>query len=304
MTVTDLRGRQLHLPERPTRIVCLIESALSGLYMLGAGERVIAVSRNVYEGENADWYGRIDPRLAARALPTPGNWDFVSLEAVLALCPDLVIIWSEHSETIAALEARGIPVFGVFIAGLADLEQEMLALGQVTGRETRAAELIAASRAALVEVADRVAVPPPQPRPSVYFMWAQGRLETSCGGSMVDAVITAAGGRNVCGHLPAEHRTVNLEQLIAWDPDLILMWPNPALTPAALRADRQLQALRAVREGRVYALPSPFLCDLWTLKLPYAVRQLAAWLYPSRFEVWDAGQVGNAILRDLYGIDG
>ncbi len=49
--VHDFRGRATNLPKPAQRVVCLIESALSGLYMLGAQDKVVAVSTNVYQEE-------------------------------------------------------------------------------------------------------------------------------------------------------------------------------------------------------------------------------------------------------------
>lgn len=300
VSVTDFRGKVLRFAQRPRRILCLIESAVSGFYMLGTGERLVGVPRNLYDEPLFTRYAGLDPRIAARALPSPGSWDFVSLEGVMALRPDLVVIWSHQTESIAALESHGIPVFGVFITSIADVEREMNALGALTGTESRAAELIAASRTRTQAIQERVASIPPAGRPTVYFMWSQGQLDTSCGGSTVDALIALSGGRNVCAGIAAEHATLHLEQLIAWDPQVILMWPNPRLTPAQLRADPQWQRLSAVRSGRVHQLPEVFLCDLWTLKYQYAATLVAAWLHPDRFADLAPEEEAERLLDHLY----
>ena len=59
----------------------------------------------------------MDERIKDKNLPAPGNWDFVNMESVVALKPDLVILWSNQTESIGSLEERGIPVYGVFIKG-------------------------------------------------------------------------------------------------------------------------------------------------------------------------------------------
>ena len=133
ISVKDFRGKELHFTRPPERIVCLIESALSGLYMLGAESRVIGVSSNVYQEPLYAWYAAMDARIRAKQLPVPGNWDFVSIESIVALQPDLVILWSQQTESISALEERGIAVFGVFINSREDVYREMLMLGQLTG---------------------------------------------------------------------------------------------------------------------------------------------------------------------------
>lgn len=223
MTVTDCRGRTLTFMKPVSRIVCLIESALSGLYMLGAEDRVVGISANVYQEPVFSYYARLDDRIASRTLPAPGNWDFISVERILALNPEVIILWAQQTEAIAALESRGIPVFGVFLATLADVEREIRELARLTGTETRAAELLSWSREELAGISSRLAGLTPEERPRVNFMWAQSSLETSGGTSTVQDLIELAGGRNLFAHLPLEHLRVKQEQLLAADPEVIIM---------------------------------------------------------------------------------
>ena len=122
---TDFRGKTIQVKKPVNRIVCLIESALSGLYMLGAGEKVVGISTNIYSGNVFPYYGELDERIRTRKLPAPGNWDFVNIESVISLKPDLVIIWAHQTESIKALEERGIPVFGVFMEKKEDVYAEI-----------------------------------------------------------------------------------------------------------------------------------------------------------------------------------
>ncbi|MFH1028916.1 MAG: ABC transporter substrate-binding protein [Pseudomonadota bacterium] len=301
VTVTDFRGKQITLKKPATRIVCLIESALSGLYMLGAEQQVVAVSANIYNDSVNRWYAALDDRIKQKKLPTPGNWDFVSIESVVALKPDLVIIWSQQAESIAALESRGIPVYGVFLSGMEDTYKEMRDLGVLTGREKRAGEVATYTRDEVNRFASRVAAIPAGKRPNVYYMWAQGNLETSCGGSTVNDLINLAGGRNVCGSTKSEHLVANLEKVLGWNPDLIVMWYNERKNPADVSADPQWQSIRAVKNRRVHEFPEPFLCDLWTLKFQYAIKMVSKWANPDLFRDVDLEKEKQAMLSRLYG---
>ena len=132
--VIDFRGVEVSLEKPATRIVCLIESALSGLYMLNADNKVIAVPANIYSESVYSQYAAIDERIKYKKLPAPGNWDFVNLESVVALQPDLVIIWSSQKESIEAIEDQGIPVYGVSLQSISDVYKEIADLGQLTGK--------------------------------------------------------------------------------------------------------------------------------------------------------------------------
>ncbi len=297
LTVTDFRGKSLRTTRPVRRVVCLIESALSSLFMLGAGDSVIGVSEQVY-GSPFDWYARLDDRIRRHELPVPGNWDFASLESILALEPDLVIMWAAQRESIAALEERGVPVFGVFIASEDDVFREMEALGTLTGKAERARVLIDGTRAEVAGVVSRLGQ---RPRPEVFFMWPGSDLETSCGPSMVNDIIAQAGGRNVCEGVMREHAVVNAERLLLWDPAVLILWPSTQRRPSDVFHDRRWHTLRAVRQGNVFELPEPFLADQWTLKYQLAVKAVAKRLHPEVFEALDLETEARVMLRFLYG---
>jgi iron complex transport system substrate-binding protein len=132
-------------------------------------------------------------------------------------------------------------------------------------------------------------------------MWAQGELETSGAPSTVNDVIEMAGGRNVCGHIRQEHTVVNLENLIAWRPDVIVMWHNPRKSPQDIISMPVWQSLPASKNRRVHELPSVFFCDLWTLKCLHAVKLIAGWCHPQAFGTFQLDSEKRSMLCDLYG---
>ena len=83
ISVTDFRGKKIELQKPCSRAVCLIESTLSGIYMLHAEDAVIGIPSNVYSGDVFRHYAVLDRRIKEIKLPAPGNWDFVSIESVL-----------------------------------------------------------------------------------------------------------------------------------------------------------------------------------------------------------------------------
>jgi len=298
---TDFRGREIALAQPAQRIVCLIESALSGLYMLGAQDRVVGVSTSAYEESVLPYYAAMDPRLRDRLLPTPGNWDFVNLESLVSLKPDLVVIWSHQEESIRAIEARGIPVFGVFVGRFADIHQELRALGALTGTGARAEELLRGADQILEGIRRKTSGLPPERRARVYFMWAQGELETSGRPSTVQELIHLAGAENVAAGIDQEHLVVNLENVLLWNPGVIVMWHNPRRDPAQVLALSAWQSVAAVRQRRVYEFPEVFTCDLWTLKYLFAAKLVASWCYPELFDPTGLEKAQRDLLATLYG---
>lgn len=301
ITVRDSRGSSLTVEEPVERIVCLIESALTGLYMLGAQEKVVGISSNVYEGDVFTYYAALDARIANRQLPTPGNWDFLNVETVVALAPDLVIIWAHQTEAIASLEEKGIRVYGVQIDRYEDIYKEILDLGDLTGSRQRALTLIQYTRDELARIDKLVRSTKEKKKPGVYFMWAQSDLDTSGGLSTVNDLISLAGARNVCAHINREHTVVNLENLLQWNPDVVVMWVNPGASPDAIMTNPVWRNVKAVRQRRVHEFPAVFLCDLWTLKFQFAAKLVAAWCHPELESHLNLKQEARIMLDRLYG---
>ncbi len=300
VTVQDFRGQRITLKKPAERIVCLIESALSGLYMLGAERRVVGVSTNVYQGSVYPYYADMDQRIKNKSIPAPGNWDFVNMESVIALRPDLVIIWADQKESIKALEDRGISVYGVFITRKEDVYKEILDFGVLTGTRARAEELVSFTKSEIERFRKRILVVPDLHRPAVYYMWAQGNLETSCGNSTVNDLIELAGGRNVCASIAKEHAVVKLENIIAWNPDVIVMWYNERKDPSDILNDNQWRTVKAIKNRRVHEFPAVFLCDLWTLKFHFAVKMVAKWSHPILFRDIDLEAEKRDMMKKLY----
>jgi iron complex transport system substrate-binding protein len=243
----------------------------------------------------------MDERIRQRSLSTPGNWDFVNLESLVSLQPDLVIIWSHQEESIQALEEKGIPVFGVFINRFADVHRELAALGQLTGTGRRADELLAYADQARARLQSGSAGGVDSARPRVYYMWAQGELETSGSGSTVDELIGLAGGTNVAAAVPQEHFVANIENVLVWDPEVIVMWYNTKRGPADVMALSRWQSVAAVRRQRVFEFPDVFSCDLWTLKYLYAAQLVATWCHPQGDGAADLDSARAAVFDRLYG---
>lgn len=298
ISVTDFRGKQIGFKEPPQRIVCLIESALSGFYMLHAENKIVGVSSNVYEGNVFSQYAALDERIKNKSLPAPGNWDFISIENLVALKPDLVVMWASQTEAIETIESKDIPVYAVMLKSTADVYKEINDFGKLTATEKRADSLIQYTKTALSAIAtanNNIC----KSKQKVYFMWSQGPLETSGTNSTVNELIEMAGAKNVCTSAD-EHLVVNLEKVIDWNPDVIVMWYDANKNPDYVLNLSGWGNINAVKNKRVYELPSVFMCDLWTLKFQYAAKLLSSWCYNYENKSVNLENEKAAMLKKLY----
>jgi iron complex transport system substrate-binding protein len=302
ISVVDFRGKELVFEKPAERIVCLIESALTGIYMLNAENKIVGISTNVYNDNVALQYANLDERIKNKKIPAPGNWDFVNIESVIALKPDLVIMWSSQEESIHSIESKGIPVYGVMLKSTNDVYKEILDLGKLTGNQERADTIIQYTKDELNKIseANKKVI---KEKKKVYFMWSQGPLETSGTNSTVNELITLAGAKNACTS-PDEHLVVNLEKVIDWNPEIIVMWYNADKDPADIIKLSGWNNIKAIKDRKVFELPSVFYCDLWTLKFQYAVKLVSLWCYPEQFNVYDLENEKQQMMYQLYGKKG
>lgn len=297
IVVKDFRGKEIKLEKPAERVVCLIESALSGIYMLRQHDRIIGVPSAVYGKELFQYYSRLDTRILDKSLPSPGNWDFISIEQIVGLQPDLVIIWSSQTEAIEQLEQFGIPVYAVMLHSFSDVHKEIKDFGVLLDGSEQAEKLINTTKAEMQAIRQTNSTGESK---SVYFMWAQGITETSGKNSTVNELLEAAGLRNACD-LPAEHVSVSVEKIYDWDPDMIVMWYNEQLNPEDVVQNPLLQGLRAVKEGKVFELPEVFACDFWTLKMPYPAQLISSWASGKNPDAATHTQLRNQMYVQLYG---
>jgi iron complex transport system substrate-binding protein len=302
INVTDFRGKELNFDKPAMRIVCLIESALSGIYMLGAEDKIVGISSNVYTDNVAGQYASLDKRIKNKSILAPGNWDFVNIESVVALKPDLVILWSSQSESIKAIESNGIPVYAVMLKSTNDVYKEISDLGKLTGKKMRSDSLIQFTKDELSTLAIANSEIRKEKK-KIYFMWPQGPLETSGTNSTVNELISMAGAKNVCTS-PDEHIVVNLEKVIEWNPDIIIMWYDLNKNPQDIINLSGWKKIKAVKDKQVFELPSVFFSDLWTLKFQFAVKLLSTWCYPFVFKGYDLDKEKHQMILKLYGEKG
>ncbi len=222
------------------------------LWSLGdaAQRRVVAVSPLVDDPRYstvAQTWPTLIPRL-------PGD-----SEGLLALDPDLVIIASFTSaETRAFLEAQGVSVLRLEgFSGFDDLWRHTRTIAAASGASEAGERLIEAQRAELMALDLRIG---DGHRPAAVS-WSQGFVAGA--DTTFDDIARHAGLTNLAGEKGLSgHVALSVEELVAWDPPVIVIGCEPPRCPEAeaeFAARPGIEATRAAREGRVIALPGAYL---------------------------------------------
>jgi len=223
----------------PTRIVSLAPHLTELLYAAGAGPRLVGAS---------EWS---DHPAAAMALPRIGDALRLDFERILALAPDLVVAWESGTpaSNVRRLESLGLRVVSVRVETLEDIPRAIEQLGEIAGTSAEARLTAAALRRGLAELAREFA----GRRPVDVFVQIDAQpLFTVTGRHLISDLLALCGGRNVFADLPGVAPAVDLEAVIARNPQVILV-TSPRGDPQAQWA--RWRGIEAVRTGNVLVVP-------------------------------------------------
>ncbi|MEZ5502928.1 MAG: cobalamin-binding protein [Halioglobus sp.] len=209
ITVQDSAGRQVTLEHPAGRIVALAPDIVENLFSAGAGDRVVG----------AVTYSNYPP--AAGAIPEVGTYNAFSLEQILALHPDLVVMWGSGNgmQTLSKLDGLGIPVFVSELRHLTDIPQTIRALSQLAG--TGSTGEIEAARIETQLDALRNRYSGRRQLGVFYQVWNEP-LQTINGDHLISEVIALCGGHNVFSDARALAPRVSVESVLLKDPDAIV----------------------------------------------------------------------------------
>jgi iron complex transport system substrate-binding protein len=258
----------------PRRIVSLVPAVTEMLFAIGAGPQVVGVSS----------FDRDPPEVTR--LPRVGALLDPDLESILALTPDLVVVYGSQDELRTQLARTGTPVFLYLHGGLEGIFDTLQRLGEQTGRADAAKTVSEQLRADLAAVQKSVAG---RKRPRVLLVFGRDpdtlrNVWASGGVGFLHELLQIAGGDNVMADVQREGLQVNVEQILARRPEVVLELRADARPDAdreALRPWQTLSALTAVRNGRVHFLSGS---DLVTPgpRIARATERIARALHRSR----------------------
>lgn len=209
LIVTDDAGNKVTLLQPAKRIISLAPHVTELLYAAGAGDRLVGVV------EHSDY----PP--AAKKLPRVGSYNALDLERIVALRPDLLVMWQSGTlqSPVQKLRKMGIPVYASEPRKLEDIARNLRQLGILAGTEKTAR---AASNQFLNTLKKlRTRYRTKKPVWVFYQIWNRP-LMTINGKHMISQIIELCGGRNIFSGLSALAPKISLEAVLAKNPQVIV----------------------------------------------------------------------------------
>ncbi|MFC2077900.1 ABC transporter substrate-binding protein [Candidatus Bipolaricaulota bacterium] len=254
VTVVDQTGRVVTLSGPVERIASIYGLGTYYLYALGVQDRLVAGGyvgvKSVAQASEAML--RFEPRLEELLVFGDPN-----VEELIARGAQLLLVdGSRHAGFAEQMTDLGIPVLQYLVETGDAMKEAVRLTGRALGGEatTRAEAFIADYDRILETVAADLANLQEEERLRVLFV-GTSPLRVASGEMYQTELIEAAGGLSVSVDLFGYWNDVNLEQVLLWNPDVILIPPYGSIQPGDLLENPDWQAIRAVRDGRVYRMP-------------------------------------------------
>jgi iron complex transport system substrate-binding protein len=217
-------------PGEVRRVVTLAPSLTDIVLALGAGERLVGVSR-------------FDERAEVAKLPRVGGFVDPSVEAVLGLKPDLLLVQPGpgNRRPVEALAEAGTPVLALSLSRVDDVLAAERAIGRALGRPEQGEAL--ARR--LEETRARVRAQAKALKPvRVLFAYGFDPLVVAGPGSFADELLADAGGINVAADATSPYPLYSVERAVLARPEVVV---DSANIPAGKDRIRNLPGLKESR---------------------------------------------------------
>ena len=196
----------------PQRIVALAPHIVEMLFDIGAGDKIVGTV------EYADF-----PK-AALKIPRVGGYHGIQIEKILALKPDLVVVWQSGNKVsdIEQLEKMGLNIIYSKPHKIEDVADELRKLGKLTGHDIQANTVADRYTQRLKTLREQHA--DIAPMKVFYQLWPEP-MRTINKETLINQLIEVCQGQNVFAENPTAYPQIGIENVIVAQPEIIIL-PN------------------------------------------------------------------------------
>lgn len=196
--------------EKPQRIVAMAPHIVEMLFDIGAGNKIIGTV------EYADF-----PE-AALAIPRVGGYHGIQIEKILALKPDLVIVWKSGNKIsdVEQMEKMGLNIIYSQPEKIEDVALELRKLGKITGHEEQAEAVANRYTQRLRKLRQQHANIAPM---KVFYQLWPSPMRTINKDTLINQLIEVCQGQNVFASNPTPYPQIGIENVIVAQPEIIIL---------------------------------------------------------------------------------
>lgn len=300
--IVDTEGREVKIPEKIQRVVVLSGTCIETIYILGAIDKVVGVSKAI---KDSQLLPVLIPQL--KKIPVVAqSTAVVNLEAILAVKPDILITMGpEHTivgmnkQTVERIEGYGIPVILMNLKSLEENYYSIELLGRIFHNEKKAMELTRYMKTIVSEIQRKLEKIPPSKRVKALYI-SGNNPNFIAGGYWGDQDIRVlAGGINVASEIPQFMATVSSEQISLWNPDVITISAAAKYSAKEIFDNPHFKNINAVKNKQVFKHPY-HIAGLFTPRVVLLLAWHASKFYPELNINWVG--IADSFYKKFYGM--
>lgn len=283
ITVTDVTGRVITLDQPASKILGTHNPSLNTGIVLGGGDKYIAgfgnkqMANKLYDYVMKDYDGIVQI----------GKGNNINFETVVALGKNNVAILPERFKDQAQqYEKVGVKAIVALpnSESFDTIKSSLAIVGKALGEENKAAKINSFIDTTIAET--KALAAKAQTRPSVIFLGSSSSFSVASTSMIQTDIIDMAGGTNAVQglNIKGDFADVNIEQIIAWNPDIIWVPKYASYTVESLLEDAKWSSIKAIKNKAVYVFPSEL--EPWDYPTASAVLGLSWGLYSLHPELY------------------
>jgi iron complex transport system substrate-binding protein len=273
-TFIDDAGRSVTFSSAPQRIISHVPAITETLFAIGLADRVVGVSD----------YDNYPPE--AKQKTSVGNYYNPSLENIVALEPDLVLTDGYSTDLLTQLDGLHINYIVLNPQNYEGITKDIELVGKVTDLEEQATELIGSMDVQLNEVLNKV-----KGLPTVSVFYAVDMTDpnnpwTAGPKSMIDWLITTAGGTNIASNASGDYIQYSIEQIASADPEVIIypaVHGTEFITADTFTGQPVWSKTSAVSQGKVYSIDADIVSRNGP-RITQGLLEMAKLIHPEAFK--------------------
>lgn len=262
--IVDILGREVEVPLNIKSIVMVPIPYTSITFAIDEStEKLIAIHPSAKRAYNKSMLKVIDSNL----INVPDHYIggaarfSLNIEEIIKLRPDVVVTWSKQKDQISKLEKLKIPVVALTngaSSNINDLRKNINIMGKLLSKEDKSQELIDYGLKTEEYFRDKVLSLEKENKPKILYLRDQD-LKAAAGDSFNQKMIELAGGINVAAKVRGAWTKVSMEQIIAWNPEIIYLSHFDDFKPEDLYSNKisgqDWSQIQAVKNRKVYKTP-------------------------------------------------
>ncbi|MFD4441964.1 ABC transporter substrate-binding protein [Nocardia sp. NPDC058519] len=281
--LTDQRGNNVTIDGDVRKIAFAVIPAPSIFAAVDRSyDRIVGINQSTLAANKGGMFATIFPQSVQSTVVSGPNF-VPNVETLLQLDPDVVVQWGDRGADVTdPIEKAGFPVVGLKYGTQQDLETWITLFAQIAGKPDRGRELVDWHHTEIAATRAEVAAETTS-RPRAMMLSRVGDAYSTTKASGYDGFqFDLVGADLVTKDFVSDAAQVTPEQILTWNPEVIMLSGFDESTPAEIYADPRLAGVKAVQDRRVYKTPlGAYRWQVSSIESPLMWQWMHEVLYPN-----------------------